>query len=277
MTTEDYLSEVLECIKNNFRPNDPTGGMTAASAAYLIKNITHKDYKEFGFTKFKDVLKKLADAGKLRTGLNSKSAYSLWLDENIKPTAKPTQSEGEVRRLNRQVWFAFVGNNPPGERYINRLTGHIRIGDSFSPGESWIEITPISPSDEHKSAIQFLKENNLSTEKFESALEKEHWYVEFPRSLRNEDSKLATIWQRKRSQKVIDYVKKWCNENNVDQSFIFEESVPKQLHKSTQSIDQYNLREVLLQAIKLMPTDDLLHVKIPASALISLLRPDLLR
>ncbi|MEE8452967.1 MAG: hypothetical protein V3R99_13660, partial [Thermoguttaceae bacterium] len=113
----------------------------------------------------------------------------------------------------------------------------------------------------------------------------ERWYVDFPKQLAIMSPRLAVEWKRERSTRVINYVKNWCNQNDVDQEIVFEKFVPakqplaSRYAESARNIGPANdtLREVLLEAIGRMSTDDLLRLSIPPSQLIAILRPNLLQ
>ena len=92
-TVDEYLSEVYRVIRENFPSTDPTGGMTAAAAGYLVKLFVAPDQTQFGFLKFKDVLQQLEQQGLIRTGANSKDALSIWL---IEQTGQPAPGEHEA-------------------------------------------------------------------------------------------------------------------------------------------------------------------------------------
>lgn len=284
MNTQDYLSESFRIISENFRSNDPTGGMTVASAAYLVKRIVG-NYRDFGFPRFKDVLATLTSEGRLRTGTNSKDAFSLWLTEGTVPAAKPIQNPDRFRPLRNQVWFAFIASAPAGKRFLHRTTGETRVGCSELIGESWVEIQPIPTGDERQNARQFLEENGVDETEFQEVIDGERWYVDFPQHLAAKSPHLAIGWKRERSSRVIDYVRKWCDQNNVDQEVVFESFASAKpsnsigLAESARIVGptRDGLRGVLLEALQRMSTDDLLHFSIPASHLIAVLRPDLLR
>ena len=284
MNAQEYLSDAFRIISENFHSNDSTGGMTAASVALLVKRIVG-DHRDYGFPKFKDVLAALASEGRLRTGANSKDAFSLWLTEDAAPPAKPFQSSDRFRPLRNQVWFAFIASQPEGKRYLHRTTGDARVGCSESPGESWAEIHPISSDDERNSARQFLENKGVDDIEIQSAIDGGRWYVDFPQQLAIKSRHLAVEWKRERSSRVIDHVKKWCDQENVDQEVVFENFVsakPPSTMRFAESMRNVgpandNLRRVLLEAIQRMSTDDLLRISIPASHLITVLRPDLLR
>ena len=148
MTAQDYFSEVYKAIRTNFYSPDPTGGMLVAILANLVKRSIGHDHTEFGFSKFGDVLRELEHQGLVRTGLNSKSAFSVWLvDETtrIAPVPPTIHSEPTFRPLRKAVWLAFVATMPPGRRYLNRHTGEIKNepADHVSHDPPWVEIAPL--------------------------------------------------------------------------------------------------------------------------------------
>ena len=103
--------------------------------------------------------------------------------------------------------------------------------------------------------------------------------MEFPQQMATKSPHLAAEWKRERSSRVIDYVTKWCDQNNVDKEVVFERFVPAKPPSTTRFAESTrdDLRGVLLEAVQRMSTDDLLRISIPASDLIAVLRPDLLR
>ena len=174
MNAREYLSEAFRIISENFLPNDPDDSMTVASAAYLVKR-TAGDHTEYGFSKFKDVLAALAREGLLTTGKNSKEAFSLRLAEGTVPSAKPFRFSNRFRPLRNQVWFAFIASQPEGKRYLHRTTGEVRVRCSESPGESWVELHPISPDDERNNARHFLENNKVDDAAIQSAINESPW------------------------------------------------------------------------------------------------------
>ena len=82
---------------------------------------------------------------------------------------------------------------------------------------------------------------------------------------------------------MIEVVEKWCDENGVDVSLVFENVATIQkriapqdtLHPASRNQDQ--LRQVLLNSISMLTTAELLEIRIPAYILIGELRPDLLK
>ncbi len=284
MNVQEYLRDAFEIISESFRSNDPTGGMTVASAALLVKRKLG-DHKDYGFLKFKDVLATLAREGRLRTGPNSKEAFSLWLTEGTAPPVRPFQPSDRFRPLRNRVWFAFIASQPEGGRYLSQTTGEVRVGCSGSPGESWVEIHPISPDDDRNNARQFIGNNDINDAEIQSSIDEERWYLDFPKQLAAKHPQLAVAWKRERSSRVIEYVKTWCDQNDVDPEVVFEKLAPAKSPSTNRFADSIrndlpatdDLRKVLLEAIQRMSTDDLLRISVPASHLIAILRPDLLR
>lgn len=281
MNRVDYLERAKSLLRDNFRPNDPDGSMTAASAAYRLKRLLG-NFEDVGFFKFKDLLQTLQDENFLVTGPNSKQAFSFKLLGNAKGPNR-TQAPLGQRRLKADVWYAFVKADPPGKRYFDSLSGEIRVNCETPPGNGWIELTPVSPSWEKQNASAFLDRNDVTSQKARQAIEEPKWYLAFSEALHGVSPQLASDWKRERSHSVIDVVEKWCKDNGIDTSQIYEATSQIQKRTFTQfkpvppSLGQDILREALLNAISHLTTAELLEIRIPASKLIGELRPDLLQ
>ena len=214
MNTQDYLSQVLETIRECFRPTDSGGSMPVATAAYLAKQKLRVDHTTFGFAKFKDVLKELEGRGLVRTGTNTKNAFAIWLPEGSAPADRPPKPVASVSRqfrpLRNQVWFAFVSESPAGRRFLNRVSGDVQVGLQEAPGSDWVEIVPIDPSSEKEEAARFLVFHQLErSDEVHQALDSDKWYVDFPVELTKLNPQLAADWKRGRSTRIMDLIEKW--------------------------------------------------------------------
>jgi hypothetical protein len=284
MDATDYLSRAYAIIKENFRTSDASGGMTAASAAYLIKRALG-DYEQFGFFRFKDVLEKLETAGQIRTGANAKAALSIWIAQPNQDSPPDVAKPENYRPLKSQVWFAFVSVMPPGLRFLHRHTGDVRVGLQISPGDGWVEIQSIAADSERSVARQFLRENAIEDTDLEQSISNPQWFVEFPRQLASKSPNLTFAWKRKRSSEVIAIAKQWCAANSIEQELIFDTRSSTLCPKTRRSAEppppsnrvKDDVRELLIAAVKQMSTDELLTISIPSQYLISVLRPDLAR
>lgn len=278
MDAEQYISEVVRVIRENFRSNDETGGMPVASAAYVIRRTLGVSQTAFGFLKFKNVLENLERRGEIKTGVDSKGAYALWLADAEKQPAATTRL-AVYKALRNEVWFAFVSELPSGKRFLNATTGEIRTGlDAAPDNEGWLEITPLDPSSERKLARDFLQQQGINDKAIEDAISRENWYVDFPKALSEKHPGLAAEWKRNRSHRVIGIVEDWCRNHDVQKQIVFQEISPKpevRLPAPTGGVEQ-DLRKLLLAAINRMPTHELLRLHLPAYELVSTLRPDLL-
>ena len=276
MTESDYLADVLRVIKDTFRPSDPSGSMPVATLAYLVKQRLKFDYAQLGFGKFKDVLTALEKRGEIRTGLNTRGAYAFWLGGTAPTSATNALTVAPFRPLRSQVWFAFIGEAPEGRRFLNRITGDVRLGLQTPPGSEWCEITPIQSADQKAKSTQFLADYALdSVPELRSALESQRWFSEFPRALAVINPQKASDWNALRSDWVTAEVEKWCAKNDVKSDLVFE-----QYHGRNAPIVRQrprgDLRRLLLSAIERMPTDQLLDLPIPPRLIVGELRPDLL-
>lgn len=281
MNRGEYLKSAKSLLVDYFRPNDLDGSMTAASAAYLLKRLLG-NFEDFGFFKFKNLLDELQAENFLVTGANSKNAFSFRLLMGER-NARPPQLSMHNKRLKADVWYAFVKSDPPGKRYLDSSSGEIRSNREVSPGVGWIELTPISSEWEKQNAIAFLDCKNVTSETAKQAIQGPKWYLAFTESLYEISPQLANEWKRERSRAVIEVVEKWCEENSVDVSLVFENvaTIQKRVaHQDTfrpATRNQDQLRQVLLDSISKLTTAELLEIRIPASILIRELRPDLLK
>jgi hypothetical protein len=282
MTSDEYLAEVLRILRQNFRSKDPSGGMTVAALAYLVKRSVQADQTNFGFAKFKDVLHELEARGELLTGKDSKGALSVWLADHAPTNAQQVASPSaeSLTRLTRPMWFAFVSEIPSGYRYIHRATGEIKIGlsNALDKSEGWVEIVPLDTSVELQNAKEFAESRTIKDPAVQAALESRRWYAEFPKALAALNHPLAAEWNRSRSNRVIDRAKSWAHEHEIDSKFIFESWLPAPFRgiKHGRKPERSHLKSMLLTALGDLTTEELLNLQIPARQLVAALRPDLL-
>ena len=281
MNVDEYLLEVYRLLRTNFTPDDTSGGMSVAKAAKMVRDAVRKDQTAFGFEKFKDVLKRLEVKCLLRTGPNSKRAFSFWLTGA--PLDAPPASQLDAppasqpyRRLHTHVWHAFVAGTSAQCRYLNRKTGEIHPeANERTSGDEWIKIQPVDVSAEQEHALQFLRERSIDVPEVIASVHSPKWYIDFPKSL---NSLYAQQWKRGRTQRVIALVKEWAQRNNVDERMLFDESDIKPSAADTQrgAPDDNKLKRLLLCAIERMSEDELLALTVPVRHLVAVLRPDLI-
>lgn len=281
MTIQEYLVEVIKAIRTNFYSPDPTGGMLVAILASVVRRSVGHDHTEFGFQKFGDVLRQLEQQGQIKTGLNSKNAFSIWLVDNSGAPPAPVRgfTEFSYRPLRKAVWLAFVSTMPIGRRFLNRNTGEVKVEpeDHKNQDPEWIEIMPLGAETERGIALDFLKNNNIDNGQIQASIQLDRWYVELPKLLSARSPALAVAWKRFRSQHVVKAVKKWCELNGVDDQLVYEEFPAK--HHSAPArgrSEGSELKSLLLAAIARMSTDELMKLNLPASHMVAVLRPDLL-
>ena len=187
-TVDEYLSEVYRVIRENFPSTDPTGGMTAAAAGYLVKLFVAPDQTQFGFLKFKDVLQQLEQQGLIRTGANSKDALSIWLIEQTGQPApvstRPPIGRSFVRCAKRSG-TRFTAARPAGRRFFNRATGEVKleVQSGLETDPSWVEIVPLDYDSDRNVALDFLKENGVDNAEVLISLDSDRWYVDFTNAI----------------------------------------------------------------------------------------------
>lgn len=294
MNSEEYLQELARVVKSNFHPGDGSGGMTAARAGFVVRQVLGIDPASAGFFRFKDALLELERRGILRVGTNTRGALAVWLhdqrptaggDRGMTTTSTPaTAHEGNsatFRPLRNAVWLAFVGQLPTGKRYMHRDTGDVRQGLEHAPepSDEWALIEPIDEVLDKADAVAFLRaEGRDNSPELRSAIELPNWFREFSGALQSTDPFLAAKWKRRRSNRVIAHVEQWRRKNGISNEVIFERPRDSQARATAVPVGSPNtrLKDVLLSAIRHMEVDDLLELRLPARHLVAALRPELL-
>lgn len=284
MNSEEYLGEVLRVLRENFRSNDPTGGMPVATVAHLVRRAVGVSQMSAGFLKFKDALQVLETRGEIRTAFDSKGALAIWLPSSaspISPSRQPPriwQSGSTFPRLRGQVWLAFVSESPPGRRFLHRSNGDVRVGlaEAPAPEEHWIEIEPIDAVAEKQETQQFLKEHEIEDPSVVQCLDSSRWYVDLPVALAKVNPAAASEWKRSRSSRVIAIVQNWCATNNIDRKLVLEHPRSDSTSALAPFADRGGLKQLLLAALQRMTAGQLLDLPIPPRYLVAVLRPELM-
>ena len=290
MNREDFLKTAADVIRKNFRPDDPSGGMTASKVGVLVRRACSNDLFQFGFAKLSEVLSQLVARGAITVGQNSKNALAIWLGtlpQNSTPRASTkgvirSPMEASPRRLGflqKPVWWAFVAKLPVGGRFVNRATGEVRMPceEAPEPSTAWARVNPLDESRQKELAREFLESANLTEDSTIAAtLDNPYWFNAFPTALRQRSAMLVSSWNRYRSEKVIEYVFEWCRTNLVPQELILEANPnASKAVVCDERVKTPDLRRALIDAIDQMSLDEILEIPIPAKYLISSLRPDL--
>jgi hypothetical protein len=268
MTRDEILTAALALFKSHFQADDPAGSMTAARAGLLLKNYLPNALANAGFEKFSDLLRELENNGSIRTGLDSKRVLVIWFPEK-------SVTEPPFRPLRDDIWRAFIARRPEGGRYLSRETGELRLGLSSPPtlSQHWIQLIPLSEEVQKRWAVDYLAQEGLIDSEINHAIAMEPWYFHFGVALENAGSNIARGWKRWRSEQVTVHVIDWCIANGVDPKTVFENSQvahfssPKQStesHRSVLNAPEKDHRGIILRALAMMPTDDLLKLPIPS-------------
>ncbi len=288
MDRETYLTSAFNIIQSLYPPHAATG-LTAAKAGAIVQRALPLHWQQLGFEKFGDVLAELERKGWIRVGPDSKYALAIWLNETSRPptpsptvpTVAPKPTGSSFLPLGKEVWNAFMGEWPPGRRFLNRKDGTVRV-EVFEtlPPEQWAEIKPVGRDTQREWALQLLESKGLGQDQsFKQALESPRWYLELLERLGQRDPGLLAAWRRLRSANIIEEILKWCSENGVDKERILAPSrVSSSLPALAPAVQETaGLRDVLLSAISKMATSELLDLSIPAKYVVEAIRPDLLR
>lgn len=271
MTADEFRSAVFQIVSNNCSPSK---GLKASALGNLVLRSLGESWQQHGYARLKDLLQDLEKRGQITLGIDEQGALAVWLGSESPTTAQPAPPSTSLRK---EVWLAFVALSPKGRRFLNRLTGAVRMGltDSPSPSEQWIEITPVSDTEQRRWAQQFfsehLKPNQIDARELLSG---QSWYVEIVRRLKAINEDLPVQWQRTRSAFVAREVHRWSLENSVGPGFLFDTPAPQQ-HQEDEGVTTRRtlfvsgVRDQILSALARMPTSELVELPIPAKYLLS--------
>lgn len=163
---------------------------------------------------------------------------------------------------------------------MHKDTGQVMTGQGSAPqpAEKWAEIEPVDEDSDRADASAFIESESLLDKlTLEGVLASPNWFQEFHRLLREQDPFLASKWNRRRSNRVIAEVTQWCLANGIASHLVFETPVQSvSIPTPAPSAGKDQLKPLLLSAIHLMSTKELLSLPIPARYLVARLRPELL-
>lgn len=287
MDRDDYVSSVSKIITSNY-PVDTDRGLKVAELGILIKRLLpHPTWEELGFPRLKDVVAVLEAEGSVRTGYDSKSAFTLWLPEGTERVERPKVEDGApppsvsaiFQPLRKPVWTAFIAALSGGKRFLRRTDGTVVMGVQQEPipATNWIQIEPIDQDRQRSWAREFLREAAVrETEELLGSLASATWYRDFEDKLADLSPSHAHAWRRHRSNRVIQHVREWIARNRIPTDLVFEPRLGERTITSRRKPPQsQDLRLGLLAAVHELKTEQLLQLRIPAKILLSVFRPDL--
>ncbi|MCY3820211.1 MAG: hypothetical protein OXH52_12745 [Gammaproteobacteria bacterium] len=221
----------------------------------------------------------MEDQGLLRIDETSRGAFAIKLEDKEPPVRGPTTASGDSRSMSNQllrseVWRAFVMEEPPGRRFLNKESAEVLAGlqEPPSPSEDWIELAPVPAETQRDWAKEFLGELGLmSNSKILDSLVADDWYRTFRLALGEHSPALVAEWNRRRSSLVTQQVRQWCNENGLSHTIAFRnrvriERLPPShpLLGSNLQWDEAALRSIVIKAFEGAPIEWLLDVSIPS-------------
>jgi len=286
MDRQSYLSAVADLITSNY-PQDKARGLKASEVGLLVRReLPRVNWTDFGFLKLKDVLAELESQGQIRTGIDAKFAYSVWIgnENNLRTSERqlmpPPTNLPRFRPLRKPIWTAFVADRPQGRRFLCKTDGMVRMGlyEDPGPGSEWVEIIPVAQDTQRAWAKDFIDQRQLDDpDGLVTTLDTDMWYHDFVTELRKRGPDDARPWLRLRSGKIVKHVQEWVEKNSVPEELVFEAQQPPE--RSVQVRDfgtSSDLRAGLMAALESLATDELLQLRIPARNLLAVFRPDLL-
>ena len=185
--------------------------------------------------------------------------------------------------LRKSVWFVF-SVNPTGEhRLFNRRTGILWRHAVPPPGpeSDWLPVTAVSEEVQKQWARDFVRTSDIADkDALNLAIGGPEWFQQLQVELAKHGQSTVRLWRHFRSRHIVDHVKAWAKQHNVDDRMLFEgqsHATASARDLRQNAVEGDDLREALLNVLGRMQTEELLALRLPARALIEVIRPDLLR
>lgn len=276
MTRDEYFDAVYQLVKNN---EDGSKGLKASYLGLLLSRSIPQSHSEFGYATLKGLLSDMQVRGFLKLGGEGPAqALTVWT-ETRSPQAATAATLVKPTYMRTEVWSAFVRPFPQGRRFLNRITGDVRMGleKAPTPPDDWAEILPI-PEEAQKSWLRdFLDHSELANDgHLRELLGDQHWFVKVPSALRKHQTSLYGTWNRIRTEHVVQIAYDWCGKNNVVWSLVAQEKAQKDRPSAAKDNSAVSppavlesAREQMLAALARMPTSELLAIPIPGKYFIS--------
>ena len=266
MEYRDYLELVERTVRLNLKPG--SSSITAAALGlHLSRAAPDAKPQDFEKRSLLSVLEDLELHGKIKRTVTDKGALA------VEPIS--TGSEHDLQRstpLRKPVWAAFALVSPPGRRFMSRSNGRIVVGGADLPGNAgdWLEIQPVTSLRQKKWAEEFTA--TLDAERspmVKAMLDNPSWTPHsFVQGLRQVDENLSRKWNRYRTQLVVEEVTKWLASHGLPHEWAYS-SHPTEPAESLLGLGSTEgARRLVLRALELMPTDQLLEIAIPVKFLV---------
>ncbi|MFG0299669.1 MAG: hypothetical protein ACF8K1_08745 [Phycisphaerales bacterium JB047] len=280
MDQNAYLKSVAEVIDLELKTSPI---LKAAKLGSKLKS-QDLDWKQFGYSRLKHVLRAVSAMTDVNVGLDETDALSISRTQSLStPTSEAkNRSEWEAKPLKKAVWAAFVSESLSGQRLIDRNTGKTWLSTHEPPVDAadWVRVKPVNPDEQKKWAKSFLENQQQRLQdkvRLDQSLENDDWYRRFPNLLGANSQNLRKMWNRERSRHVAEHVLEWCKENAVSPDVVFEYKHSLDTSTRLEHNRPGDLRVALQAALDKMTTEELLSLQLPARYLVQSLRPDLLK
>lgn len=219
MNNDEFLQAVSQLIANS----DTAGaGIKASTLGNLILRSLPDHWNQHGYPRLSDLLAALGQMGAIRVGNDARGALTAW-SSGAAPRPRPQERE-RFQRLRKDVWLAFANATPPGQRWLQRTTGDVLMGQSRSPQEDgWVEIAPVTQEAQKTWARELIQLHQLDW--LAGTLDSPAWYLAFAEELRKTRPNLLPEWNRLRSSKVAEAVRQWCGQNSVAWDLVMDKPI----------------------------------------------------
>jgi hypothetical protein len=293
MSTHDLLREILVDVLRAGGAQIGARVGLEVRRSYELRTRLPLDLRRFGFEKLRDLLQANSDVVEISPDPNSHDILVSLKGSGSPEADTALQHHLSSIRLPTQLWQAFTNPDDNRRRYLNRRTGevaHYREACEETPDRSarsridkWgndaVEIQPV-PGD---AQLEWMREFISSIDLPERSRDLAKRILVAPYSSVLNTSFLGAIgshgpeWKRRRGRLVVDFVKAWCDRNDVQYSEDeWGVSIAQQSEHTSPASRQTLLhhesrRSSLHELIEALPEEHLDSILVPATALAKLL------
>lgn len=286
-SVETFLTFISEYVVDHFKK---TGRRTdgAALAEAIRTKFPGFKYEQVGLSRLSDAVRCAEEQGLVvrhhdvkHLELSPGSSSGLSVDSRVSDRDLAT-----LPHVKPEVWRAFVFVSRAANRCFDRETSQVVVIDESNPlrqdlpkrEERYVKITPIPDSTQQEWMETFVGDREWLTAD-ESPIRVEEWWLRFPEWLRSLDRGLDREWNRIRTQKVLDHIRKWASDNHILVERLLSPPLRILKHRA-QSICRHGslsevdaLRSAVLAAVGEMPLEDLENLALPVRYILRHFQP----
>jgi hypothetical protein len=295
--TEERVRRLLISAEPYTRPN--AGTISGAQLGLLLRRLDPAFRPDvLGDPKLINLLARFPDVGAVERDPSNLHPHFRFLPlfgthQRPDQVSAPTASDSQDLWIDREFWLGLVANHPGENRYIDLQTNRV-LKVSAADNASVLEESPVDKEPERYLAVPPIPQDDLRSvardfvgdiedveerERLHSMITGDHWFRNFTDAM-SEQGRLQA-WLTAHRHYVLQRARAWFSEHGLQpEHFVggrrrFQaawqqtRSEPPPRFRRETSAGRNNLRQRVLDAVRRMPEEELLDLKIRLKYLVS--------